>query len=155
MRPAPSRSKTSDKPLTGPPPRPENVPPRGPSQSHRPSRSQEEALRARKPGASGSRPRPAAELDIFADPSDARKGDSHRRPRRNSDSSTMDRSSRHLDPEDERRRQERKRRERRQREREREGKDKDGKSKKPDRKLDIIDKLDVTSIYGTGRKLAS
>jgi hypothetical protein len=51
-----------------------------------------------------------------------------------------------LDPEEEKKRAERRRRERRHRERDA----KDGKSKKPDRKLDIIDKLDVTSIYGTG-----
>lgn len=144
-RPNVPRSKTSDKPSSNS--RSENVPPR----DHRPSRSQEEALRARKPGASGSSSRrpPAGELDIFADPSDKRE----RRPRRNSDSSAMERPSRTLD-DDERRRQERRRRERRHRERE--AKDgKDGKSssstgKKPDRKLDVIDKLDVTSIYGTG-----
>jgi hypothetical protein len=55
-----------------------------------------------------------------------------------------------LDPEEEKKRQERRRRERERRHREREGKD--PKSRKPDRKLDIIDKLDVTSIYGTGCK---
>ena len=100
---------------------------------------------------SSSRRAPADELDIFADPSDSPKRE--RRPRRNSDSSAMERPSRR-DEDEERRRQERRRRERRHRERE--GKDKDGKSsstgKKPDRKLDVIDKLDVTSIYGTGRK---
>lgn len=60
----------------------------------------------------------------------------------------MSKSSRKLlDPEEEKKRAERRRRERRHRERD----TKDGKSsKKPDRKLDIIDKLDVTSIYGTG-----
>jgi hypothetical protein len=68
--------------------------------------------------------------------------------RRNSDSSVADRKP--LDPEEEKKRQERKRRERERRHREREGKD--PKSRKPDRKLDIIDKLDVTSIYGTGCK---
>ena len=137
----PPRANTVDK---APPPytsvtgsgRPENVPPR-----HRPSRSQEEALRARKPGA---RSRPAGELDIFADPSEP---SSRRRVRRNSESSVMSRSSRKLlDPEEEKKRAERRRRERRHRERDA----KDGKSRKPDRKLDIIDKLDVTSIYGTG-----
>ena len=51
-----------------------------------------------------------------------------------------------LDPEDERRRRERRRRER-------EARHRDGKprsSKKANYQLDIIDKLDVTSIYGTG-----
>jgi hypothetical protein len=67
--------------------------------------------------------------------------------RRNSDSSVADRK---LDPEEEKKRQERKRRERERRHRERA--EKDPKSRKPDRKLDIIDKLDVTSIYGTGCK---
>jgi hypothetical protein len=150
MRPPPPRSSTGDKP---PPPytsvtssRGENVPPRGPP-SHRPSRSQEEAMRARRVatgGPSGSTRRPTGELDIFADPSDSPKK-SERRVRRNSESSV--RSGKALDPEEEKRRQERRRRERRHRDR-----SKDGKSKKPDRKLDIIDKLDVTSIYGTGCK---
>ncbi|TVY57484.1 Protein PAL1 [Lachnellula suecica] len=143
MRPPP-RSNTGDK---QPPPytsvagsgRGENVPPR----AHRPSRSQEEALRARKPGA---KPRAATgELDIFADPTEP--SSSRRRVRRNSESSVMSRSSRkQLDPEEEKKRSERRRRERRHRERDA----KEGKGKKPDRKLDIIDKLDVTSIYGTG-----
>jgi hypothetical protein len=153
MRPPPPRSNTGDK---MPPPytavtRGENVPPRGPP-GHRPSRSQEEAMRARRAaggsGSSSSKPRPNGELDIFADPSEA---SSSRRPegrrmRRNSDSSVADRKP--LDPEEEKKRQERRRRERERRHRERDAKD--PKSRKPDRKLDIIDKLDVTSIYGTG-----
>ena len=145
MRPPP-RSNTSD---TLPPPytaapRGENVPPRGPP-GHRPTRSQEEAMRARKAAASsGSRSRPTGELDIFADPSESPKKSDARRIRRNSESSVADRKP--LDPEEEKKRQERRRRERRHRERE----GSSSKSRKPDRKLDIIDKLDVTSIYGTG-----
>lgn len=81
--------------------------------------------------------RPSGELDIFADPSPQK-----HRVRRNSESSV---SSRALDPEEEKKRQERRRRERRHREH-----GKEGRPKKTDRKLDIIDKLDVTSIYGTG-----
>ncbi|KAH7336214.1 Pal1 cell morphology protein-like protein [Rhexocercosporidium sp. MPI-PUGE-AT-0058] len=153
MRPPPPRTNTGEK---MPPPyttRGENVPPRGPPRGpsgHRPSRSQEEAMRARRiaGGSSISKPAPSQqELDIFADPVDsstARRLDSNRRVRRNSESSVVDRKP--LDPEEEKKRQERKRRERRER-REREGKDP---KRKPDRKLDIIDKLDVTSIYGTG-----
>ena len=38
------------------------------------------------------------------------------------------------------------------RRRERERKHRDAKDKKPSRKLDIIDQLDATSIYGTGRE---
>jgi len=99
-------------------------------------------------GSSISKPAPSQqELDIFADPVDsstARRLDGNRRVRRNSESSVADRKP--LDPEEEKKRQERRRRERRER-REREGKDP---KRKPDRKLDIIDKLDVTSIYGTG-----
>ncbi|KAG9233372.1 Pal1 cell morphology protein-domain-containing protein [Amylocarpus encephaloides] len=147
MRPPPSRSNTGEKP---PPPysstrtRGENVPPRGPP-GHRPSRSQEEALRARKQGPSSRSSRPTGDLDVFADPrpSDGKSGS--RRGRRNSDSSVM--SKKLLDPEEEKRRAERRRRERR--EKERGGKESSSKSKKP-RNLDIIDKLDVTSIYGTG-----
>lgn len=136
----PARANTLDKPLYKPTSgRSENVPPRGPP-GHRPTHSQEEALRARKPGA---KPRAATE-DIFADPSET---SSRRRVRRNSDSSVVSRASRKLlDPEEEKKRADRRRRERKHRERDA----KDGKSRKPDRKLDIIDKLDVTSIYGTG-----
>lgn len=104
-------------------------------------------------GSSGSRPvRPTGDLDIFADPPESSSTTrlSERRPRRNSDTSIIEKNGRLLDPEEEKKRQERKRRERRHRERE--TKDKDGKPRKPDRKLDIIDKLDVTSIYGTGRE---
>lgn len=61
----------------------------------------------------------------------------------------MDRPSKPLDPEDEKRRREK-------RHREREARHKDGKHrssrKAPAHRLDIIDKLDVTSIYGTGCK---
>ncbi|KAI9056024.1 hypothetical protein LZ554_000956 [Drepanopeziza brunnea f. sp. 'monogermtubi'] len=148
-RSPPSRPNAVDK---MPPPyttRGENIPPRGASKNppgHRPSRSEEEAMRARRlAGGSKSRPMLREELDIFADPADSspgRRSDS-RRPRRNSDSSVM---SKPMDSEEERRRQERRRRERRER-RDREAKDP---KRKPDRKLDIIDKLDVTSIYGTG-----
>lgn len=91
-----------------------------------------------------SRPR-QEELDIFADGNGGPQVRSpERRVRRNSDSSVIDRKS--ID--DEKRRQERRRRERK----EREAQDlKDGKvPKKPSRKLDIIDQLDATSIYGTG-----
>jgi hypothetical protein len=104
-------------------------------------------MRARKAAASASRSRPTAELDIFADPSETspKKVDS-RRVRRNSDSSLMERNAKSLDPEEEKKRQERRRRERRHRERD----GKDGKPRKPDRKLDVIDQLDATSIYGTG-----
>lgn len=90
-------------------------------------------------------------LDIFADPPSKSKGarsrDHERRPRRNSESSIMERTPKLLDPEDDRRRRERRRRER-------EGRHRDGKSrsKKTNYQLDIIDKLDVTSIYGTGSK---
>lgn len=109
-------------------------------------------MRARKAAAngsgSGSRSRPTGELDIFADPSDPPKKTEPRRVRRNSESSVIERNGKPLTPEEEKKRQERRRRERRHREREA----KDGKGKKPDRKLDIIDQLDATSIYGTGRK---
>jgi hypothetical protein len=72
----------------------------------------------------------------------------NRRPRRNSESSIIDRSS--LDPREERRRRERRK------EREERAKDgKDGKDSKSGGKrvrrpqgLDLIDKLDVTGIYG-------
>lgn len=89
-------------------------------------------------------------LDIFADPpSKAPSGtgsrERERRPRRNSESSIMERTPKLLDTDEDRRRRERRRRDR-------EGRHRDGKprSRKPHYQLDIIDKLDVTSIYGTG-----
>ncbi|KAL2069043.1 hypothetical protein VTL71DRAFT_15381 [Oculimacula yallundae] len=154
IRPPPPRSNTGERVAPSRNSRGENVPPRGPPRGppgHRPSRSQEEAMRARRlaGGSSTSKPAPSQqELDIFADPVDSstarRLDSSSRRVRRNSESSVMERKP--LTPEEEKKRQERKRRERRDR-REREAKDP---KRKPDRKLDIIDKLDVTSIYGTG-----
>ncbi|APA11876.1 hypothetical protein sscle_08g066460 [Sclerotinia sclerotiorum 1980 UF-70] len=117
----------------------ENIPPGRPS-GHRPMRSQEETMRARRPAGkpSSSKPRKEEELDIFADPSDSPK----RRARRNSDTSIMDRKPRLLDPEDERRRLEK---EKRHRDRKR-AQDKT-KKKAP---LDVIDQLDATSIFGIG-----
>ncbi|QSZ36550.1 hypothetical protein DSL72_006430 [Monilinia vaccinii-corymbosi] len=116
----------------------ENVPP-GRSSGHRPMRSQEEATRARAHGKpSSSRPRKEEELDIFADPNDSPR----RRARRNSETSIMDRKTKLLDPEDERRRIEK---EKRHRDRKR-AQDKT-KKKAP---LDVIDQLDATSIFGIG-----
>ncbi|PNY26522.1 Protein PAL1 [Tolypocladium capitatum] len=151
-QPAPRRGE--NQPLTRPP-----------SGNHRPTRSQEEALRARKPQASGSRPGPSE--------SPQRKPQPQRRPRRNSESSVVDLNAQPL-TEDEMKLIEAKRmRDRQRREREgrssgregregrepprdsrqardgREGKDK-SKSTRPSRRLDIIDQLDATSIYGTG-----
>jgi Pal1 cell morphology protein len=118
--------------------RPENVPPKpkGPPPYHAPSASEEERRRL------GGKPRgPPGELNIFADPSDKQRD---RRPRRNSDTSIRERSQKLLDPNDDRRRRERRHRDSR----------RDGKSKGPNRRLDVIDKLDVTSIYGTGREFS-
>ncbi|KAL4783199.1 Pal1 cell morphology protein-domain-containing protein [Aspergillus varians] len=93
-------------------------------------------------------------FNIFADPPNKpkpsgmgpRSGDRERRPRRNSESSLMERTPKLIDDDDERRRREKRRRDR-------EARHRDGKprsSRKPTYQLDIIDKLDVTSIYGTG-----
>lgn len=83
--------------------------------------------------------KPQAEVDIFADPIELKNKD--RRPRRNSESSVRDKKI--MDPAEERRRRERKLRD---------TKRSDSKTGKSNKKLDVIDKLDVTSIYGTGRK---
>lgn len=93
-------------------------------------------------------------LDIFAESSEAMKPHTGR-PRRNSDSSLVDRNNHPLDPEEDRKRRERRHREREARHRDSKGRPiptPTSKSKKPVHRLDIIDKLDVTSIYGTGRK---
>ncbi|GAM39232.1 hypothetical protein TCE0_034f10604 [Talaromyces pinophilus] len=89
-------------------------------------------------------------FDIFADPPKKessrppRPREGRPRPRRNSESSIMERPKA-MDPEDERRRRERRHRER---ERERDGKPRSKRA--PGYRLDVIDKLDVTSIFGTG-----
>lgn len=77
-----------------------------------------------------------AELDIFADPVE-KKSRSHRR--RNSESSIRDKPS--LSPEEEKKRRERKHREGSKR------------GVRGQKRLDVIDKLDGTSIYGSGCKL--
>ncbi|KIY01389.1 uncharacterized protein Z520_02941 [Fonsecaea multimorphosa CBS 102226] len=118
----------------------ENIAPRpytsrGPPPRHRPSNSDEERRRQQ-----GKPPGPPQELDIFADPPELNRPRERRPlPRRNSETSIREKPK-DLDPEAERRRRERKLRE---------GKGSQ-RSKKPNARLDIIDKLDVTSIYGTG-----
>ncbi|KAK1969061.1 Pal1 cell morphology protein [Colletotrichum sublineola] len=111
-----------------------------PPPGHRPSRSQEEAMRQRRlQGSNGGPPRPSGSQ--ASPPRRPRE----QRPRRNSDSSVL------IDVEKPLTEEEKKAKEARRRERERrarEGKDKD--PKKPSRRLDIIDQLDATSIYGTG-----
>ncbi|KAH8886757.1 Pal1-domain-containing protein [Thozetella sp. PMI_491] len=135
-RPGPPKD-GSRPPPRRPPPGRENMPPPGrrgppPGPHHRPTRSQEEALRARR--LQGGRPQ-----DDNRSPS--RRPDP-RRPRRNSESSVAD-------PDKPLTEEEKKAREQRRRERER--RHREHKDKKPtNRKLDIIDQLDATSIYGTG-----
>ncbi|KAK2048434.1 Pal1-domain-containing protein [Colletotrichum somersetense] len=130
-RPSGSQNRPLDQPGRRVPPPP----------GHRPSRSQEEAMRQRRlQGSNGGPPRPSG-----SQASPPRRPREQRRPRRNSDSSVL------IDVEKPLTEEEKKAKEARRRERERrarEGKDKD--PKKPSRRLDIIDQLDATSIYGTG-----
>ena len=118
--------------------RPENMPPRSghmPAPTHRPSASEEDRKRQERAA------RPAGELDIFADPPET-KPLRERRARRNSESSVRDKPGKIGETdEDKKRRERRAAREKR-----------SGKPKKDGRRLDLIDKLDVTSIYGTGCK---
>ncbi|KAI0143761.1 Pal1-domain-containing protein [Xylariaceae sp. FL1272] len=122
----------SGQPPMNRPPRGENIPPRGrgpPPGTHRPSRSQEEAFRARRRqnGSNGAMPARSPQR-------------SEPRLRRNSESSVMEK------PISE---EEKKMRDMRRRDRERRDcTDRNGKPKT--KKLDIIDQLDATSIYGTG-----
>ncbi|KAH9231023.1 hypothetical protein K456DRAFT_484561 [Colletotrichum gloeosporioides 23] len=88
---------------------------------------------------SGGPPRPSGP------PGSPQRRPQERRPRRNSDSSLL------IDIEKPLTDEEKKAKEARRRERERrarEGKEKD--PKKPSRRIDVIDQLDATSIYGTG-----
>ncbi|KAH0601274.1 hypothetical protein MHUMG1_00146 [Metarhizium humberi] len=134
-----------------------------PGDKHRLAKSQEEAMRARKPGPGpGPAPNPATSRSPQRKPV--------RRPRRNSDSSVMDFNAQPITAEEmkiieEHRMRDRQRREkaarekasrdkeslegREPRDKEREGKGR-SKSGRPSRRMDIIDQLDATSIYGTG-----
>ena len=120
---------------------------RGPASRSRPPRD--------RPSGRPARSRPEDPFDIFADPPSSSKAlaakpreKTAHRPRRNSESSVMERASKFFDDDDDRRRRER-------RNRDRDSRHRDGKprSSRKDRRLDIIDKLDVTSIYGTGSEL--
>ncbi|KAF2738824.1 Pal1-domain-containing protein [Polyplosphaeria fusca] len=112
----------------------------GPTPGHRPSRSEEEERRVRGPPRGAHRPRGPPGSRPHAHDSPERR--ERRRVRRNSESSMIDKGSLSIE-------EERKRRERR---KERDERAKDGKStqrrvRKP-QGLDLIDKLDVSGIYG-------
>ncbi|SPN99798.1 uncharacterized protein DNG_02650 [Cephalotrichum gorgonifer] len=113
-------------------------PPRrdGPSgSSHRPTQSQEEAMRARrKQSESGG---PSRNPGGPSSQSPNRRPE--RRPRRNSDSSLL------IDFEKPLTEEEKKARDARRRERERKSR-----PSRPNRKVDLIDQLDATGIYGVG-----
>lgn len=125
--------------------------PRGPPQrsgtnpvnGHRPSRSEEEERRMRGSGSRGPpRPRgPPGPRPHHRNRSSPERRE-NRRPRRNSEASMVDKGS--LDPDEERRRRERRKM---RDERSKDGKSRSGKVRRP-QGLDIIDKLDVTGIYG-------
>ncbi|KAF2275459.1 Pal1-domain-containing protein [Westerdykella ornata] len=112
-----------------------------PPRNHRPSRSQEDEERRLRGAPRGPpRPRgPPGERPPNRHSPDRRE---HRRPRRNSESSMIDKGS--LDPEEERRRRERRRL---RDERSKDPKSRSSRVRRP-QGLDIIDKLDVTGIYG-------
>ncbi|KAL5116448.1 hypothetical protein ACEQ8H_005684 [Pleosporales sp. CAS-2024a] len=126
-RPAPNRSATDS---------------RGDAQrQHRPSRSDEDKDRAR--GDARGPPRPRGPPGSSRPRPSSRERRENRRPRRNSESSIVDKGS--LDLEEERRRRQR-RRERD--ERAKEGKSSSQKKVRRPQGLDLIDKLDVSGIYG-------
>ena len=141
---------TSYRPLGSenvPPPFKDRVVPSG----HRLSRSQEEEQQRMR---NGVRPRapPSHGVDIFADPPDAGR---YRRPRRNSESSVADKSGK-LSDLDEWRKRERRHRDREARHKgDAQARPQTAKPKKPNQRLDLIDQLDVTSIYGTGCRRTS
>ncbi|KAL1856257.1 hypothetical protein Daus18300_010829 [Diaporthe australafricana] len=137
-----TKDKKPDPPQRPPPmnrpggPKGENMPPPGrrgpPPAGHRPSRSQEEAMRARR-RANGDGPNSPPR----------RVGPGPGRGRRNSESSL---SEKPVLTEEEKKAREKRRREREERKR-REGRDR---PPRVHRDMDLIDKLDATSIYGTG-----
>lgn len=113
------------------PPRPPRRDGKPSDPNHRPSRSKEDAMRARRLQAGGPR-RPSG-------PSESPHKRSERRPRRNSDSSLL------IDFEKPLTEEEKKARDARRRERE-----KKSRPSRPSRKVDLIDQLDATSVYGFG-----
>ncbi len=130
--------------------RAENVPPpsRGrAAPTHRPSRSNEQGHEQTPYGKTLRRQPPG--LDIFADPQAMERP---RRPRRNSESSVANQSGRLVEPEDDRRRRERRQRDKEGKSRGEVRRPQTARPKKPNQALDLIDQLDVTSIYGTGCK---
>ena len=137
-------------PTLGQPPRSENVPPPtktfGPSQ-HQLKSKEEDQQRLRTGARPGGPPPP---LNVFADPPST-----GARPRRNSESSLADKNGKVLNSDEERKRRDRRHREREMRHRDRDGRPRPGGPKKQSRKLDVIDQLDLSSIYGTGCKQSS
>ncbi|KAG5979092.1 hypothetical protein E4U55_005575, partial [Claviceps digitariae] len=125
--------------------------------THRPAKSQEDALRAKK-----LMPGPRAEA------SPHRRPPPQRRPRRNSESSVMDLNTLPITPEEmkmieakrlrdrQREKAAREAKEPREAREGRETRDKErapksrSKSGRPSKRMDLIDQLDATSIYGTG-----
>ncbi|KAK3994945.1 Pal1 cell morphology protein-domain-containing protein [Cladorrhinum sp. PSN332] len=152
---APARPDATKPPMgrRGPPPgQPgayggrENVPPgnrNGPPPNHRPSRSQEEALRARKAQGASEK---LIDIEPSRSPPRRQERRAEPRPRRNSESSIAPGDKFMTAEERSQRDLRRRERERRQREAGSGGKDR----KPASRKIDIIDQLDATSIYGTG-----
>ncbi|KAK7422336.1 hypothetical protein QQZ08_009558 [Neonectria magnoliae] len=127
------------RPMDRPPPRRGDSGQPPPDGRHRPTPSQEDAIRARRVQAPGAA-RPAPNSPQRKAP---------RRPRRNSESSVMDFDAQPL-TEEEKRMIEAKRRERQRRGGGGDSKERATKSGRPSRRMDIIDQLDATSIYGTG-----
>lgn len=138
------------------PPRPDNASKSRPrvDRSDRSDRSDryDRPSRSARPDRDSSSRRGKDPLDIFADPPPLTKSATttngrarERRPRRNSESSIMERPK--PDSDEDRRRRERRRRDR-------DARHRDGKSSRSKKgaHMDIIDKLDVTGIYGTGSK---
>lgn len=113
-----------------------------PNKGHRPTRSGEDEGRSRGPPRGHPRPRGPPGSRPSNPQRSPDRAELRRRARRNSESSMIDHGS--LDPEEERRRRERRKL---RDERSKDPKSRSGKVRRP-QGLDIIDKLDVTGIYG-------
>ncbi|KAF2200116.1 Pal1-domain-containing protein [Delitschia confertaspora ATCC 74209] len=128
-----------DKPANRAPPPPKRSGTQ-PIQGHRPSRSEEEDRRMRSGPRGPPRERRGGPSGPPGMPNSPERSE-HRRPRRNSEASMVDKGS--LDAESERRRRER----RKERDARAADKPRSTKVRKP-QGLDLIDKLDVSGIYG-------
>ncbi|KAL5598934.1 uncharacterized protein BROUX77_005967 [Berkeleyomyces rouxiae] len=139
-QPSPNRSRPTTRPPVNPGPGPNQArrpPPPGVANAHRVSRSQEESSRSRR-----APPPPRSGAPTESPARRPERSSDRNRPRRNSESSIIDRERPITEEEKVLREARRLARMNTQRTKE--------KGKKPNKRMDIIDQLDASSIFGMG-----